>query len=182
MGEFQNVITYMCSIFQEEEPLTTPITTINQWTDLKLSGPAGATGLTNIARNSTLNSVNLNSLDAGQISLNTTGIYIMQFVLTVSGTGSAIYQMRAVQNENTETGSLAELSAIQFTTRGTGVSWEVANTFLINAEPNETHSNSESKRQGLLSSINKIGWQVRNTSGAGDFNIVNGIYNIYKIG
>ena len=179
MGEFENVIIYNSMSFVAESIATTTITAQNTWTDLVMSGDS-STQISN-ARNSSTNTVQWD-LENGILNLNVSGIYIFQFGFTVSGSGSAVYQLRCVQNEITDDPSLATISDIQFSTRGTNVSWEVANTFVVNADLNDINASASSRMKGLQSSLNKFKWQVRNTTGEGDFNVVGAMYNVYKIG
>ena len=180
MNQFENVIKYWSAGMVNEEAIETEISASATYYNLQMS-TSGA--LTVISGYPTGNTINYAGIDDGFIQINTSGFYLFQFVFTVSGSGSAIYKIRCVQNLDTESSnSLAETSEIQFSTRGTGVRWEVANTFLVNASLNDNFSSEESKRQGVQSSINKFQWQVQNTGGEGNFNIVNGLYNIIKIG
>ena len=180
MSQFENVVKYWSAGMVNEEAVGTEISASATYYDLNMS-TSGALNV--IERYPVGNTINYDNINTGLIELNTSGFYIFQFVFTVSGSGSAIYKIRCVQNEDlTSSNALANTSEIQFSTRGTGVRWEVANTFLVNASLNDKNSSAESKRQGLQSSKNEFQWQVQNTGGEGDFNIVNGLYNIIKIG
>ena len=163
-NQFENVVTYYNKSFVGTTPITQTITSSATYVNMTLSPDTNETDIIESANSDTINDF-LND-----------GYYLFQFVLTVSGSASNNYIIRATKNE-------VEIDAtqVQFTTRGTNVQWEVAMCFIVDAGYNEYDQPLAQMNKGLMRSTNTIQLQCQNVGGTGNLNLENGLYNITKI-
>jgi len=168
MGEFSNVVTYLCQAYDQPDGISLVVSNEDTWYNMKLSGLPSETDITTIEQKGSIGS----SLYSGRFLVSQLGVYLFNLGFSFSGSASANYKIRATLN-----GTEIEQSVCQFTTRGTNVRWEVGMTFLIDIGYNVTSNTS-----GLYSSDNGIVIQYKNVNGEGDMTLENGIYNVMKIG
>ena len=109
--------------------------------------------------------------DAKEIVFSAIGKYLIQFVYTFTGGASVEYSMKATLNEVD-----IDASIITFSTRGTSVQWEVANTFMIDCAYLPPTANSS-----FGSSKNILKFFVKNNNGLNSLKMTNLLYNIIKI-
>tara|TARA_R100001443_G_scaffold112600_1_gene126232 strand:- start:245 stop:769 length:525 start_codon:yes stop_codon:yes gene_type:complete len=173
MSEFQNVVSYYSKAYVSSSgSIDQDIQSAGADVNMILSPDAGATDVTTLANSNTIQG----NLNGGNFVLQEVGFYLFQFVFTFSGAASNNYIVTAFKNEVE-----IDASQVKFTTRGSGVKWEVAMTFLVDAGYNEYEQPAAQLNKGLMRSTNTIQFKCQNSGGAGDLTIDNGIYNILKI-
>lgn len=160
---FQSQVSFLSGYYNDAEgtSIDTEFTTSNTWVDLAMGGDIVSDSNT-IGKN----------LDAGTFTPTVIGKYFLQFIFTFVGSASAVYGLRVLLNENP-----LSYSEIEFSTRGTNVKWEVAQTLIVDCGHNSTANNPF----GMYSSENKIGFQAQNKSGTGSLDLENLLFNIIKI-
>ena len=160
---FQSQVSFLSGYYNDAEgtSLDTEFSAINTWVDLVMGG-------TIVSDSNTISP----NLDSGLFTTTAVGKYFLQFIFTFVGSASAVYGLRCTLNDNP-----ISYSNIVFSTRGTNVKWEVAQTLIIDCGYNNIIDNPS----GLYSSKNKIGFQAQNTTGTGSLDLENLLFNIIKI-
>ena len=164
---FQSQVSYVFGNFDGGEGGTTVDTTFaltDTYYDLLMEG-------TNRISSDTINV----DFDAKNIVFSAIGKYLVQFIYTFTGGASIEYTMKASLN-----GIDIEASELTFSTRGTNVQWEVANTFMIDCAYLQPDSNRQNIT-GLFSSRNVLKFLVKNNNGLNALKMTNLLYNIIKI-
>ena len=173
MSVFQNVVSYYSKAYVSSTgSLDQDIQSAGANVDMIFSPSTDATDITTLANSNTIQG----NLNGGNFVLQEVGFYLFQFVFTFSGAASNNYIVTAFKNDVE-----IDASQVQFTTRGSGVQWEVAMTFLVDAGYNEYEQPAAQMNKGLMRSTNLIQFKCQNSGGAGDLTIENGLYNILKI-
>ena len=171
MGEFTNHISILSYAFTQEEGIEQEVDASATYYDMKMSNDAEELDIT---KTFTTNTGIGTNLPAGKFFTNVVGTYFFNLGFTFTGVASAKYKIRATLNSVE-----IDQSVIEFTTRGTGVMWEVGMTFLVKCDydPNLTPT----RTNGLYSSKNTIVIQYQNVAGEGNLQMVNGLWNVTKI-
>ena len=168
MGEFNNVVSYLCLAYNQTDEIVQSVTSSATWYTMKLSDAPEQAAITKIAEVGSIGT----DLYIGKFIASQLGVYFFNLGFSFMGSASANYKIRATLN-----GKQIDQSVCQFTTRGTNVRWEVGMTFLV-----DLGYRSGTETSGLYSSKNGIEIQYQNVLGEGDLDLVNGIYNVMKIG
>ena len=168
MGEFTNVVSYLCKAYNQTDEIVQSVTSSATWYTMKLSDDPEEADITKIAEVGSLGT----DLYSGKFIASQLGIYFFNLGFSFMGSASANYKIRATLN-----GTQIDQSVSQFTTRGSNVRWEVGMTFLV-----DLGYRAGTETTGLYSSKNSIEIEYQNVLGEGDLDLVNGIYNVMKIG
>tara|TARA_R100000664_G_scaffold11064_1_gene18094 strand:+ start:14277 stop:14783 length:507 start_codon:yes stop_codon:yes gene_type:complete len=168
MGEFNNVVSYVCKAYNQTTEIVQSVSDQATWYRMRLSDDPEEADITKIVEKGSIGT----DLYGGKFIVSQLGVYFFNLGFSFMGSASANYKIRATLN-----GTQIDQSVCQFTTRGTNVRWEVGMTFLV-----DLGYRSGTETSGLYSSKNDIEIGYQNVLGEGDLDLVNGIYNVMKIG
>jgi len=162
--EFTNHITFGTFAFNRdsgEDLIKTTFVRVDDWQNFNMNASVVSFPSVNI---------NLDNIATGKIATNVTGKFFFQFIFALQG-GAEVYEYQVLKND-----VVLEYASTQFTTRGSGVSWEVASTFIV-----DLGYNNIAMSNSFGSSINEIQLQVKNTGSTGFLALDNMILNIMRI-